>query len=67
MRLIQVLAPAVGLFAAAKAWGETGAVWTTVVETDYTTYCPVCITSSHMIECITDSSVSLPPLSHGIM
>ncbi|KAI0380812.1 hypothetical protein F5Y04DRAFT_256766 [Hypomontagnella monticulosa] len=40
MRLIQILAPAAGLFAAAKAWGETGVVWTTVVETDYTTYCP---------------------------
>ncbi|KAI0835328.1 hypothetical protein F5Y06DRAFT_276672 [Hypoxylon sp. FL0890] len=39
MRITQILAPAVGLFAAANAWGET-AVWTTVVETDYTTYCP---------------------------
>ncbi|KAI1376453.1 hypothetical protein F4677DRAFT_78731 [Hypoxylon crocopeplum] len=39
MRLTQILAPVVGLFAAANAWGET-AVWTTVIETDYTTYCP---------------------------
>ncbi|KAI0851576.1 hypothetical protein F5Y00DRAFT_12946 [Daldinia vernicosa] len=39
MKLTQILAPAVGLFAVANAWGET-AVWTTVVETDYTTYCP---------------------------
>ncbi|KAK6954777.1 hypothetical protein Daesc_004746 [Daldinia eschscholtzii] len=39
MQLTQILAPAVGLFAVANAWGET-AVWTTVVETDYTTYCP---------------------------
>ncbi|KAI2784631.1 hypothetical protein F4815DRAFT_453671 [Daldinia loculata] len=39
MKLTQILAPVVGLFAVANAWGET-AVWTTVVETDYTTYCP---------------------------
>lgn len=39
MRFTQILAPVVGLFAAANAWGET-AVWTTVIETDYTTYCP---------------------------
>ncbi|KAI0135671.1 hypothetical protein F4814DRAFT_402111 [Daldinia grandis] len=39
MKLSQILAPAVGLFGVANAWGET-AVWTTVVETDYTTYCP---------------------------
>ncbi|KAI1135133.1 hypothetical protein F5Y05DRAFT_182980 [Hypoxylon sp. FL0543] len=39
MRFTQILGPAVGLFAAANAWGET-AVWTTVIETDYTTYCP---------------------------
>ncbi len=40
MRFTQILAPAAGLFAAVNAWGET-AVWTTVIETDYTTYCPV--------------------------
>ncbi|KAI4860757.1 hypothetical protein F4820DRAFT_435956 [Hypoxylon rubiginosum] len=39
MRFTQILAPAAGLFAAVNAWGET-AVWTTVIETDYTTYCP---------------------------
>ncbi|KAI1771932.1 hypothetical protein F4818DRAFT_428344 [Hypoxylon cercidicola] len=39
MKFTQVLAPIVGLFAAANAWGET-AVWTTVIETDYVTYCP---------------------------
>ncbi|KAI1414384.1 hypothetical protein F5Y13DRAFT_159468 [Hypoxylon sp. FL1857] len=46
MRLTQILAPAVGLFAAANAWGET-AVWTTVVETAYTTYCPVATTFAY--------------------
>ncbi|XDG01710.1 hypothetical protein ABKA04_001325 [Annulohypoxylon sp. FPYF3050] len=43
MRVAQILAPVVGLFAVANAWGET-AVWTTVVETDYTTYCPAATT-----------------------
>lgn len=41
MRPIQILAPVVGLIATAKA-GGLSTVWTTVVETDYTTYCPVC-------------------------
>ncbi|KAI2608624.1 uncharacterized protein GGS25DRAFT_491033 [Hypoxylon fragiforme] len=39
MRPIQILAPVVGLIATAKA-GGLSTVWTTVVETDYTTYCP---------------------------
>ncbi|ORY71640.1 uncharacterized protein BCR38DRAFT_404702 [Pseudomassariella vexata] len=40
MRLIEVLAAA-GMFSAANAWGQTGtgAYTTTVVTTDYTTYC----------------------------
>ncbi|KAI5918567.1 hypothetical protein F4810DRAFT_715369 [Camillea tinctor] len=39
MKSIQLLAPLVGMFAAAQAWDEY-TVWTTVVTTDYTTYCP---------------------------
>ncbi len=40
MKLAQTLAPIAGLVAAAQAWNET-AYYTTVITTDYTTYCPV--------------------------
>lgn len=40
MKLLQTLGLFVGLFAMVNAWTETGAYWTTVVTTAYTTYCP---------------------------
>lgn len=44
MRFIQLVAPVAGFFAAANAhgWGDVNTYYTTVVTTDYTTYCPVC-------------------------
>lgn len=41
MKLLQTLGLFVGLFTMVNAWTETGAYWTTVVTTAYTTYCPV--------------------------
>jgi hypothetical protein len=51
MKLSNVLVPAVGFVGAVNAgvahWGKTGTAegthWTTIVTTEYTTYCPVCL------------------------
>lgn len=40
MKFTQAMAPVAALVATAEAWNQTTA-YTTIITTDYTTYCPV--------------------------